>query len=172
MVERFNAPGLQHEAIARLIPHAGSMCLLDQLVAVSDNHIVCLARDHRGADHPLRSPLGLLATCLVEYAAQAMALHGAVSEAARLAAAGEAGDGPRPGFLASARGVQLACWRLDDASAPLRIEAQRLSGAGSQVLYGFKVADAHGTPLAEGRAAVVLNTPLAAAPSALHSPSP
>jgi predicted hotdog family 3-hydroxylacyl-ACP dehydratase len=152
-------PVVTRQDIARLIPHAGTMCLLDRLVAWSDTDIVCEADGHREPAHPLRSRLGLLSTCLIEYAAQAMALHGALCQAG----AGrdvERGAQPQPGFLASARGVTLSAWRIDELPGPLRISAQRLSGAGPQVLYGFQAHDALGGRLAEGRAAVVLRTPV------------
>jgi len=43
----------------------------------------------------------------------------------------------------------------------LRIEATRQAGDAQQILYAFQLSHA-GRPIAEGRAAVVLNTPLAA----------
>lgn len=141
--------------IAERVPHHGRMAWLDGLLEWSDAHIVCRASNHRDLDHPLRTAHGLLATCAIEYAAQAMALHGALcAEAAGQAA------GPVPGFLASARSVQLANWRLDEAEGPLRIEAHRQAGDTRQLLYQFNVADAAGRSLAQGRATVVLNTPL------------
>jgi len=73
----------------------------------------------------------------------------------------EAGTAVSPGFLASARGVQLHVPRLDDLPGDLRIEATRQSGDARQILYAFTVSHA-GRPVAEGRAAVVLNTPLSA----------
>lgn len=152
---------LDHAGIAALIPHSGSMCLLDRLAQWDAQHIVCIASNHRDADHPLRTRSGLLSPCAIEYAAQAMALHGALIGQ-------EAGTAASPGFLASARGVQLHVLRLDDlplADMPdtpdeLRIEATRQSGDARQILYAFQVSHA-GRPLAQGRAAVVLNTPLA-----------
>lgn len=151
---------LPHEGIAALIPHSGSMCLLDRLLEWNAQHIVCVATNHRDAAHPLRTRSGLLSPCAIEYAAQAMALHGALIGQ-------EAGTPATPGYLASARGVQLHVLRLDDlpatadAAVPdeLRIEATRQAGDARQILYAFSVSHA-GRPLAEGRAAVVLNTPL------------
>ncbi len=156
-----NAPAtLTRAGIAALIPHQGSMCLLARLDAWDRQHIVCAATNHRDADHPLRTRRGLLAPCVIEYAAQAMALHGAL--------VGQAAGAPAsPGYLASARGVQLQVLRLDDLPVPeagadeLRIEATRQAGDARQILYAFTVHHA-GRRLAEGRAAVVLNTPLAA----------
>ena len=51
--------------------------------------------------------------------------------------------------------------RFDDVAGELQVRARRLSGDARQVLYEFAVTDAEGRALAEGRAVVVLNTPLA-----------
>src|SRR6266403_636606 len=91
---------LGRDGIAALIPHSGSMCLLARLVEWNAQRIVCAATNHRDAGHPLRTHSGLLSPCAIEYAAQAMALHGALIGQ-------EAGTAASPGFLASARSVQL-----------------------------------------------------------------
>ena len=146
---------LDRAGIAALIPHSGTMCLLARLDAWSADRIVCTATNQHDPDHPLRTRRGLLSPAAIEYAAQAMALHGALIGQA-------AGRPATPGFLASARGVQLHVLRLDDLPAgELRIEATRQAGDAQQILYAFHVSHA-GHPIAEGRAAVVLNTALAA----------
>ena len=145
---------LDHAGIARLIPHSGTMCLLDTLDDWDLDGIRCRALSHRDALNPLRTASGLLAPCAIEYAAQAMALHGALIGA-------EAGTAASPGYLASARQVQLHRLRLDDLPEALHIEATRQAGDVRQILYRFTVSHA-GAPVAEGRATVVLNTPLAA----------
>lgn len=146
---------LDRAGIAALIPHSGTMCLLARLDTWDMQRIACAATNHRDADHPLRTRRGLLAPTAIEYAAQAMALHGAL--------VGQATGRPAtPGFLASARGVQLHVLRLDDLTDDdLRIEATRQAGDAQQILYTFHVSQA-GCAIAEGRAAVVLNTPIAA----------
>lgn len=146
---------LDHAAIARRIPHAGAMCLLDSTVDVSDTAIRCRIVNHAAPTHPLRSARGLLSSCAIEYAAQAMALHGALTA--------EHGQPPSPGFLASARGVRLHVLRLDDRPGPLQVSATRLASSDEQALYHFELHDAHGMLLVDGRAAVVLNQPLMAA---------
>ncbi|WKB54187.1 hydroxymyristoyl-ACP dehydratase [Eleftheria terrae] len=143
---------LDHAGIAALVPHAGSMCLLERLLSCDAERIRCEAGNHRRPDHPLRSASGLLASAAIEYAAQAMALHGALLARA-------AGGTARPGFLASARSVQWHRLRLDDLPGPLEVEAIRQAGDERQILYAFSVRHA-GEPVAEGRAAVVLDTPL------------
>ena len=144
---------LDRAGIARRIPHSGSMCLLDRLESWDATAIRCTTSSHALADNPLRTASGLLAPNLIEYAAQAMALHGGLLA--------PEGAEPSAGFLASARNVRLSVARFDDVPGALQVHAQRLSGDARQVLYEFAVRDAEGTALAEGRAVVVLNTPLA-----------
>ena len=139
---------LDHAWLLAHLPHQGSMCLLDAVTAWDAQHIRCAASSHRHADNPLRAHDRLGAACGIEYAAQAMAAHGAL-----LAAANSA---PRAGYLASVRGVELHVTRLDDIAADLDVEAERLSGDGNTILYGFRVSAA-GRELLSGRAAVVLD---------------
>ena len=147
------ATTLTRAGIEALIPHSGTMCLLEQLDAWDEHRIVCSASNHRDADHPLRTRRGLLSPVAIEYAAQAMALHGALLGKA-------AGTPATPGYLASTRGVRLHVLRLDDLGAEaLRIEATRQAGDARQILYAFTLSHA-GRPIADGRATVVLNTPL------------
>lgn len=141
---------LDRDGIAARIPHAGSMCLLEALDGWDEAVIRCRASRHRDPDHPLRTAGGLLAPAAIEYAAQAMALHGALRA--------PAGAPPAPGVLASVRGVRLHLERLDALAGDLLVEADRLAGDGRQILYSFRVS-ADGPvpqPVADGRATVVL----------------
>ena len=144
---------LDRDGIAQRIPHSGSMCLLDRLESWDAMSIHCTTSSHTLADNPLRTASGLLAPNLIEYAAQAMALHGGLLA--------PEGAEPSAGFLASARNVRTSVARFDDVPGALQVHAQRMSGDARQVLYEFAVRDADGRALAEGRAVVVLNTPLA-----------
>lgn len=133
--------------IEELIPHSGSMCLLDAATRWDEAGIVCSATSHRNPDNPLRRAGKLGAVCALEYAAQAMALHGALT-----APAGRRSTG---GLLASARDLVLHREQLDTCGPTLRIEAQRVLGESSRVIYEFQVSDSAGL-IAQGRAAVVL----------------
>jgi len=141
-------PPLGRDWIASHIPHDGAMCLLDEVVAWDTERIRCTATSHRDARHPLRSGGRLAAVCGIEYAAQAMAVHGAVLAAA--------GSRPRVGFLASVRGVEAHVARLDDLPGPLTIDAERMSGADNTILYGFALRCGERL-LLTGRAAVMLD---------------
>lgn len=134
--------------IAAHIPHQGSMCLLDAVLDYSATHIVCRAGSHTNPAHPLRAGECLGSATGIEYAAQAMAVHGA------LLAADDAP--PRQGYLTSVRSVALHVARLDDLPGDLQVRAERLSGDTNHILYQFSVE--HGNDcLLEGRAAVVLD---------------
>ena len=137
-----------HAWLLAHIPHQGTMCLLDAVTDWDALHIRCTANSHRRADNPLRAHDRLGVACGIEYAAQAMAAHGAI-----LAASNSA---PGAGYLASVRSVNLLVARLDDIAADLDIEAERLSGDDNIILYGFRVSAA-GRALLSGRATVVLD---------------
>src|SRR6476646_6259294 len=109
---------LNRDWIAAHIPHQGTMCLLDGVEIWDAQQIRCIASSHRDAANPLRAHGRLGAACGIEYAAQAMAVHGA------LLASGE--DGLKQGYLASVRSVQLHVPRLDDIADALIVEAERL----------------------------------------------
>lgn len=153
---------LQHDDIARRIPHQGSMCLLDSVSTWDAQHIVCQASSHRALDNPLRAHGRLGAACGIEYAAQAMAVHGTLVAQAMT---GENADNtpPRAGFLASVRSVTLWVERLDTIAGPLTIRADRLTGDDNTVLYSFNV-QAGDQDLLAGRAVVVLDASALASP--------
>jgi len=139
---------LSRNEIARLIPHAGAMCLLDEVVAWDDMRIRCTSRSHLDAGNPLRAGGQLPAVCGIEYAAQAMAVHGGLH--------GKKEGRPRAGYLASLRDVSCRRDRLDDLDGELVIEAERVMGDGDRVIYEFRLS-AGGEEILSGRAAVVLD---------------
>jgi len=134
--------------IAAHIPHQGTMCLLDAVDSWDADHIVCRTGSHRLADNPLRAAGNLGVANAIEYAAQAMAVHGALL-------AGE-GDAPKAGYLTSVRDVRWHRAHFDDLAGELSIRADRLSGNEINVLYRFEVA-AGDAVLISGRAGVMLD---------------
>lgn len=118
-------------AICARLPHAGRMCLLERLEAWDGDSITCIATSHRDPDNPLRSGGRLHAVAGVEYAAQAMALHGNLLSAPDTP--------PAIGYLASVRDLKLD---LDDLAAitdDLHITARRLSGDAGGFIYEFEI---------------------------------
>jgi predicted hotdog family 3-hydroxylacyl-ACP dehydratase len=137
--------------IERNIPHRGRMCLLDEIIEWDAQHVRCRSGTHRAPDNPLRSQGRLGVACGIEYAAQAMAVHGALAAGAHLA-----GAPPTAGFLAGLRDVQLQVLRFDDMQADLICDALLLAGDGRTALYEFAVA-CGAQPLVRGRATVVFD---------------
>ena len=140
--------------IAQVIPHAGSMCLLDGVLECDALHIRCISVSHRDVDNPLRTGNELSALCGIEYAAQAMAVHGVLG--------GQIDKKPRAGFLASLRDVSCNSMRLDTLQDDLIIDAEKLMGDEARVIYQFSV-HAGQNEIISGRATVVLDADRAAA---------
>ena len=138
------------------IPHRNGMCLLDEVLSWDTTQARCRSSTHRLPDNPLRAYGRLGAACGIEYAAQTMAVHGALVASAT-------GRAAPPGFLASARGVQLHCDRLDDVEGDLVTAVQRIAGDESTALYEFSVS-AEEIVLLTGRAAIAFDTFGRAAP--------
>jgi predicted hotdog family 3-hydroxylacyl-ACP dehydratase len=129
------------------IPHRGRMCLLDEVLSWDPTRIRCRATSHRSPDNPLRAHGRLGAACGVEYAAQSMAVHGAIM-------AHMAGAVARPGRLTSVRNLVLRVSRLDDLEHDLIASAERLAGDEDGTLYEFTLSSA-GHELLSGRAGIV-----------------
>ena len=161
-VEAPRTPAAPHTAplgrawIAAHIPHSGAMCLLDSVDVWDDTHIRCTATSHRDTHNPLRSQGRLASVCGIEYAAQAMAVHGALAGTRTGMQSEATASRPRVGFLASVRGVEARVARLDTFEAPLTVEAERMGGDGNTILYGFTVRCGQQV-LLTGRAAVMLD---------------
>ncbi len=137
---------LNQDAIRELIPHRGSMCLLDTVEYWDVGRVVCRTRQHRSLANPLRVNARLSSIHGIEFAAQAMAVHGGLL--------GPNGAAPSIGLLVSLRDCVLHCERLDVLDSPLTVEARRITGNDDIMMYGFSVtAD---VLVIEGRASVLL----------------
>ncbi|HKI65177.1 MAG TPA: 3-hydroxylacyl-ACP dehydratase [Burkholderiales bacterium] len=138
---------LGREQIAALVPQRGAMCLLERVVSWDAAGIVCASASHRRADNPLRARGRLHAVAGIEYAAQAVALHGAL--------AAREGGAIGPGVLASLRDVELEAERLDLIPGELLAIAEALVVQQRHMLYAFRV-EGDGRILLRGRAAIAL----------------
>jgi predicted hotdog family 3-hydroxylacyl-ACP dehydratase len=135
-------------AIAKAIPHAGNMCLLDGVLECDARHIRCISGTHRDINNPMRSGNELSALCGVEYAAQAMAVHGVLG--------GQIDRKPRTGYLVSLREVTCKTMRLDNLNDDLIIDAEKLMGDEKLTTYQFTLF-AGKNEIMSGRATVVLD---------------
>lgn len=140
---------INHEELCDLIPHAGSMCLLESVVRWNESEISCLSESHLSSNNPLRSNEKLSAVVLIEYGAQAMAVHGGLlarEQQSKLAG----------GYLAALRNITIIDRDVSGIEGPLRIEANQIMAQGGSMIYEFSVRiDSNNELLAAGRATVI-----------------
>lgn len=152
---------IDRTAIEQLIPHTGSMCLLDSVQQWDEHAIVCLTASHRRADNPLLPAAGqsLDAVILVEYGAQAAAVHAALLRRANGAAAQDnktAGIGPgRTAFLGAIKKLQLIQRQVDPAIEQLTIKARCELNSADGAIYQLDCGSASG-PIISARVVLVL----------------
>jgi predicted hotdog family 3-hydroxylacyl-ACP dehydratase len=138
-------------ALCELIPHHGTMCLLDGVEQWDDTSITCMTASHRDVINPLRRDDRLEAICGLEYAAQAMAVHVGLLEQGkerRLTV----------GYLGAVKNLTLRAIRLDDLKGDLTVQATRLVGEVNSFIYSFRVSVGRETFL-DGRASIFLKYP-------------
>ena len=132
--------------IHELVPHQGAMCLLAEVLEWDETSIACRASSHRDASNPLRGRDGLAAVMGVEYAAQAVAVHGSL---------GQDSERPRIGYLAALRDVECFVERLDAEAGDLIVRATCVAAQSGRLLYDFRI-ESGGRELLKGRLSVVL----------------
>jgi len=130
------------------------MCLLDEVLEWDAHHIRCRSGTHRDSGNPLRAHGRLGAACGIEYAAQAMAVHGALVDATPAASEPTAPRRPKSGYLASLRGVSLLVSRLDDLPTDLVATASLVHSDATSALYDFSLFSTERV-LLKGRATIV-----------------
>jgi predicted hotdog family 3-hydroxylacyl-ACP dehydratase len=131
------------------IPHQDGMCLLEEVLSWDPVRTQCRTSTHRSVHNPLRADGRLGAACGIEYAAQTMAVHGALVSSTQGLTAPQ-------GFLASVRAVHLHVARLDTVAGDLVTCVERIAGDANTALYEFSVSANQGV-LVSGRAAIAFN---------------
>jgi predicted hotdog family 3-hydroxylacyl-ACP dehydratase len=133
--------------IEELIPHGQSMCLLDGVQQWDRDGIVALCFSHHQTGNPLLDQGSLPAVTLVEYAAQAAAVH-----------AGLTGTGPTGGqaaFIGAIKGLKLHRQRAPQDAATLFCEAKCTFNNGNGAIYQIAVRSEHAL-IIEGRLVLVM----------------
>ena len=130
-----------------LIPHSGAMCLIDRVLQWGQKDITCATQTHKCLDNPLRKDSALPSIHLIEYAAQTMAIHGALLARQKDEVLGAA-------YLAGVKNVRLNIDRLDDLDGDIDIATQQLICRGGSMLYQFD-ATSSGAQIGSGRITVI-----------------
>jgi predicted hotdog family 3-hydroxylacyl-ACP dehydratase len=134
------------ERIAELLPHGSGMVLLDRILECGKQTIHCETDSHQAPDNPLRRRGRLPAMAAIEYAAQASALHAALSDAR------PPGGGA---VLGGAKDVVLSVSDLSSLQGALSVKATLLLAQDNGAVYSFAIASQSGGAVAEGRFTVM-----------------
>lgn len=139
---------IDKEGIRRLIPHSGAMCLLDGVTFWDAERIECVASTHLARGNPLRVDGHLLGVHLIEYGAQAIAVHGGLLAPVKRRSF-------KPGYLAAIADAHFYVDTLAAVSSELHVEAKALMRSEAGVVYTIEVSSKEKGSLAEARATVV-----------------
>lgn len=138
---------MDRAAIAATIPHGAGMCMLDQLLQWDSQSIVCVSSAHHRPENPLLQRGSLHTACLVEWCAQAAALHTSLQ-----------GEGAALGglaYLGSIKQLQLLQRFVADDSEQLHIEARCEASQAAGAIYGITARDGENI-LIQGRIVLVV----------------
>jgi len=136
----------QHD-IAALIPHTGAMCLLDEVNFWDSTNIKCVTNSHLNIKNPLRYNNELPVYALIEYGAQAMAVHGGLL-------AKSSGKTLSEGYLAALRDIRINIESIEFIKSVLVVEAVQKMASGGNMIYSFSISSDNEL-LLSGRATVV-----------------
>ena len=125
-------PEVNKTNIRRLIPHSGDMCLLDKVVYWDQTQIECLAISHRDPHNPLVCQGHLNAIHLIEYGAQAIAVHGGLLAESQ-------NKSFRPGYLAGIHDANFNIDTVDRRIPQLIIHASTQMQSDSGVIYQIQI---------------------------------
>ncbi|MDH5736979.1 MAG: hypothetical protein OEZ23_01650 [Gammaproteobacteria bacterium] len=134
---------------ADLLPHGQSMVLIDRIVRWDSDSICCQTDSHKRTSNPLHRNNSLSAANLIEYGAQAMALH-------EVLARKKDTDGiyrPISGMVSALKNVMIARVNMDSIAESLEIKASKEFVSLSGAIYVFEVLVGDRI-LAEGRITV------------------
>lgn len=134
------------DEICKRIPHSYGMCLIEIVSDWDEDSITCVSKTHILPSNPLRNKNHLPMTALIEYGAQAMAIHGSLMSK-------NDGNESRAGYLAGLKDVHLEKGDLSDIHNEILIVAKNIYSDGKNMIYDFFVYNGE-KQLATGRATV------------------
>ena len=132
--------------IEELLPHGPGMVLLDRVLSCDDKTVLCATDSHRDSDNPLRRKDTLPIMAAIEYAAQAAALHGALS--------GQRAAGASA-VLGGVKDVKAQLRDLDQIKETLTVRASLLLVQGNGAVYSFEVGPQSGAAMVVGQFTVM-----------------
>ncbi len=130
--------------IEQLVPHSGTMCLIDRVDYWDEQTIRCASTSHRDPNNPLRLDGKLSSIHLLEYGAQAIAIHGGLLAKTAI-----------PGMLAAVRDVSIIIDEIDHITDEIIISATVEMNTETSTSYQFIISDSNTKVLLNARAAII-----------------
>lgn len=123
------------------------MCLLDAVLAWDKEQILCSTQSHRRSDNPLLENGSLDAVALIEYGAQAAAVHAGLLQQGM-------GQGSTA-FIGAIKALKIYVAAVDLTIDTLRVEAHCVLNNSNGAIYQI-VCGEQAAPIIEGRVVLVL----------------
>jgi predicted hotdog family 3-hydroxylacyl-ACP dehydratase len=143
---------LEKHQIEGLLPHQGTMFLLERVIGYDRDKITCVTRTHQSPTNPLRHENQLPAHVAIEYAAQAAGIHGGLLNSDLFP------DAPaQMGYLAVISNAEWKVERLDDLREELTIHAVRTAVTPGGRAYRVRI-EHEGDTIMTGDLVIALET--------------
>jgi len=147
------------QALCQLLPHSGTMCLIDKIVLWDKTSLLAQTESHLDSNNPLRHQGSISSIIGVEYAAQSMALHAALLS--QQEDPGHSRKQKPEGYLATIRTIRIGADSLyspDSANlSPLMISVSVLMCDSQGYSYEFTIT-ADNSLLLSGRLTIFLTS--------------
>ena len=125
---------IDQQAIGKILPHAGSMILLEQITSASADTLYASTQSHLDKSNPLLLNKQLNSINGIEYAAQAMAIHAHLI-------ADTTQKQPQSGYLATVRNTTIDHPYLSQSKSELIIKVIRIMADQKGFSYNFQIYD-------------------------------
>lgn len=123
---------LDKQQLCQLIPHDGSMCLLDGVDSWDERQIQCWSKSHLVADNPLRNSSRLSSVNAIEYGAQAVAIHGRLIS-------DDNSSTSHSGFLVQIKNIDFEDCDLSSLPGNLCVQAEQIHCDNTSMLYTISI---------------------------------
>ena len=137
---------IRRHQIIGLIPHGETMCLLDRVTKWDEHHLSATTASHRREDNPLLENGRMDTVALVEYGAQAAAIHAALQHSGLGAA--------QPAYLGAIKKLRLFTQDIDGSVAELKIQVHLVFNENNGAIYNIR-AFTQETELMTGRIVLI-----------------
>lgn len=132
------------------IPHAGDMRLWEKVLSFNETDLTCSTQTHLYENNPLKVKGVLSSVNLIEYGAQAIAIHGGLLAHSQT----ESDTSADMGYIASIKKVTFFEEHLP-ARTEINVFAEQIMADDSAKLYQFKITDIANNCLCAGQVLVM-----------------